>query len=128
MNTAMEDRLARLRRSVEGAWGEDWVFRPMSRPAGPNAAAVPDPRRPVVDPIVGVYAEAPALAFETARGASFAPTPSAGSTPMIHLVSGDLAVRTGDRVERKATGEVFTLSTPRPSGHGRVAWHLMAAS
>lgn len=123
----LTDRLAKLRRSVDDAWAEEWIFRPMVRTVGPNAAAATDPDRRIVDPLFGIYEERPALAFESTRVASFAPTPSAGSTPLLHLAGIDIDVRTGDRVERKASGEIYVLSEPRHFGHGRVAWRLTIA-
>ncbi len=127
MSSVHTDRLAKLRRSVDRAYGEDWIFRPMARASGPNAAASADPSRAVVDPLVGLYEERPALAFDSARVASFAPTPSAGSAPVVHLVVPDFDIRAGDHLERKSSGEVFMLSEPRRSGFGRVAWRLTSA-
>ena len=127
MTTPLTPRLAKLRRSVERAWGEEWIFRPMVRVTGPNAGAVADTGRAVVDPVVGIYEERPALAFESARVASFASTPSTGSVPLIHLAAVEFEIRPGDRVERKATGDLFMVSEPRPSAHGRVAWRLTTA-
>jgi hypothetical protein len=122
------DRLARARRSVDAAFAEDWIFRPMARPVGPNAAAVPDPDRAIVDPFVAIQRETPADAFSTGRVASFSPTPSAGSIHTASYVVADgVDVRQGDRLENKASGLVYSVSRPQPYGRGRMTVTLTLA-
>lgn len=124
MSTPFDARLARVRRAIEREFAAEWIFRPMAKPNGPNGATAADPDRAVVDPFVAVFREVPALAFDNRNVASFSPVPSAGSVPTISFVDTGIVVRAGDRVENRATGEVWSLSDPQPRGRGRISWRL----
>lgn len=128
MAGSFADRLARARRSVDATFAEEWIFRPMAWTSGPNVPAMPDPEREIVDPFMAIAKEIPEMAFETARGVSFAPTPSAGSILRVDYVASDaIDLRQGDRLERKASGVVYAVTRPRPLGRGRMTVDLSLA-
>lgn len=106
--------------------GEAAEFLPMVRTAGPNGAATPDPLRDVVS-IVAVFAEEPALAFESQRVASFAPTASAGTTVTACFDVGGLDIRVGDRLRRLADETSWMIVERQPDGLGGIACRLAIA-
>lgn len=106
--------------------GEAAEFRPMARLGGPNGAASPDTARSSAT-VVAIFAENADEVFETARGASFAPVPAAGSQLTASFDVGDLDIRAGDRLAREATGEVFSITEKRFDGLGGITCRLAIA-
>ncbi len=112
------------RRQTTRLSGEPAEFRPMTRPAGPNGAAVADGAREAL-PIVAIFAENADEVFDSARVASFAATSSAGSRLTATFDVGGLEIRAGiDRVARLGTGDVFVVTERQSDGMGGVTCRL----
>jgi hypothetical protein len=105
-------------------------IRPMAR-VGPNGAASVDPTRSIT-PISVIFAEHPAELFDSARVASYSPTPSAVVVPVAVFetaaLGGLVLVAGRDRIVRTSTGEAWILAERLPDGLGGESWRLAAAS
>lgn len=129
MASPFDAAIAAAAATHDSIMGEDFIYRPRSRPADVNKRETDDGSRAVIDPLRAVWGE-PAARFDS--GPARLPGVEAerpGHATARPFVSFRLSLlpyrpRDGDMVERKATGEKFRVAEVLPSTPGLVRLDL----
>ena len=116
MATPFQAAAAAAETAIDAVFAEAFSFAPMTVP--PNGVATADTDREEVASLPALF---DAGGLRVTPGAPGTVPVTTLAPQIVFAAAATGPVRTGDRMTRLATGQVYELRDPKPAGHGRIA-------